>query len=339
MSSEASAPTSSPSITHIGRFEWDGPVSDPIFDGLTIHAVVATPNHLIVLGRGPERQQVVGLSSDGRSWTATVLPPDAEEPVAAAEADGMLVVVARDLDKASETGQIWVSTDGGAWAQRLSLRGTAEIFDVASTSAGFIVVGLTHTKRGYHGTLWRSQDGRAWVAEELPSEAALQVETLRDDRLIIAAPGPVTYAGRPRHWARAVLDRDRVPAALLPGPTATLLLTGSCVVGRCGNRDIWRATDGTDWRPIDLGDVIDRFVPVAATDDLFVGREFVGGDSGAPMEIVLWTSADGMAWNRDPGPFGPTVVPHLAWRDGILFAVAGRPEGPSGVWEGTPIEP
>ncbi len=170
---------------------------------------------------------------------------------------------------------VWMSSDGLAWERTWVGEAIADsaispgINAVAEGPAGLLIaVGET---RGPGGSLsagmWRSEDGRVWEQVLDPALASSNGKKLT---MLEAAYGP----------------------------------NGFVVVGSEGSADaaIWHSPDGWTWTRIDVTDQ-----PFAGTESLSSvtvteNGYLVSGDHGftntTSTHVRLWTSTDGLAWDR-----------------------------------------
>lgn len=331
-----SRPPTTPSPHPDGRFAWGDPLAGDTFATISATGLEAARGGLLVFGTGAAGPVVVS-SSDGQHWNEAPLGADAEEVVAAAAFEGTWIVVCRNLDKMAAVGQIWRSDDRQAWSMVLELR-DGELFDVEATADGFMVVGYPDRNAPrYQATVWHSGDGLTWEPEELAAEVAFEIERLSDGRAAIATKGRrlTVWLGDRGRWSPARVAGDGLVSSLVAGPGA-IVLAGSLFdeEGASGPARLWRSPDGASWERVDQT-VAERVHVETATGSEFVGWEYVEGDAAA-----LWTSEDGLDWAPEPrAPFRPGLVSGMAYRDGVVYALAPGPQGGTALWAGTVVSP
>jgi hypothetical protein len=269
----------------------------------------------------------VWTSIDGTEWTRS--GPD---PVVFGESGAMLDVIETQhgLLAAGTIGSdgpdgaylsapaVWLSQDGLTWERVLD----GEPTDVSTISPG--INALTEGPDGRvlavgeimatDGTLmagvWMSNDGRTW-------------EHVND-------PALVTRTGK--HLA--MFD-------VVHGPT------GFVAVGNEGNADaaIWHSIDGLTWTRVDttaqaFGGT-ESLSGVAATEDGFVVTGDHGFTTTMNSHVRLWTSPDGLIWNRvldlgDGNTMAVVATESVTVLSGGIFV---DDDAHSSVWTGPVFDP
>jgi hypothetical protein len=286
-----------------------------------VDVIAGGPGYVAV----PSQGGPVWTSLDGRTWTEGPADPDmlAAFPMAAAERDGLLVVVGRG-------GVVLVSRDAMEWEPIGLPGGQGVIHDVVATEAGFVAVGsVSLGSMEANGVVWTSVDGETWtrLADDPGFERSelFRVAASGDrvvatgyandlDSGLFATPMAWTSVGGGA-WHRATVVDPFLPAGPLPsaGPTD---LEGA-VMGPIVRTTAGWVSAGQAWSiedyPQDGGGV----------------RRAVASDLG------LWTSTDGTTWRRLPphprfelglsegSPFGPGSMVFADARV-IVFGVGER---------------
>jgi hypothetical protein len=304
-----------------GRAWTPSPVAGGVFDlpmAIRTVSVVAGEGDALLLaareyryGRPESVRLSAWLTVDGRSYDWERLEARGwPEPLDALLSDGRHLIVgveeelARDdafLSPVRGTPVAWLR-DGGAWSRIVmpSADDTATMVvpeAVTTFEGGFLAVGWEATRDASRGVAWRSVDGRRWKATALE--------------------GPLDGDGRPVRYpddrARAVtafegglvaVGNDELGAAVwVSGPFA------ASPAGPDPARD-WSSVElpeASAWTSVSNGPAVQgaRFDDVIEFDGgyLAVGTAAGGrGGSDAPWRIrpVVWHSADGRAWERQP---------------------------------------
>ena len=233
-------------------------------------------------------------------------------------------------------GVAWTSADGVTWSATASLGGDSSASAVTPVGSSAIVVG----RYGNDAAAWYQADG-AWGLALLPSRSgpfASEAFIVDGDcgRLVAAGPNgedlvPVTWTSADAlNWERVELPQADVSSSAF-GVAVTQEV--QVVVGAGTRSDgsigavAWRATDGNDWRALDLPGPGALAGDVAATADGFVAV----GWSSEPATPVLWRSRDGLAWERMDVPtdladagLALELTAVEAWGSGFVVAGLGR---------------
>jgi hypothetical protein len=229
------------------------------------------------------------------------VPPDRrQEMLAVAVLDDAFVAVGRDTDPSGAGGfdaAVWRSSDGVDW-QRIPLSGpgfsgpaSQAMTDVVATGTGLVAVG----RDGLDAAAWRSADAIAWEAVASDS---------------FAVPGAQEMIG-------ATVGE--------PG----ILAVGYDETGGANRRDaaVW-TFDGTRWQRVarealaaPAGQEM-RTVTRVGTSFLAAGLD----RSGDEQDAAVWTSPDGLAWerSREPGLGGEGeqgIETLIALADGRIIAL------------------
>ena len=209
-------------------------------------------------------------SVDGTQWVRSDLGQDAareSEAAAATRRLGVAVVVGTVITPLGDRdGRIWTSRDGTTWSVAAVAAGGAgdqRLTSVAGGPLGFVAAGSD----GSLPAVWSSPDGMSWTRRPGPFHASQQIQSVAIGGRGAVAVGTITTSG----------DVDGMA---------------------------WFSVDGSEWRTVPLGQAGftgagDQAVhAVTAAGGGFVA---VGDDaSGERTVAVSWTSADGIAWRRQP---------------------------------------
>jgi hypothetical protein len=223
----------------------------------------------------------VWTSADGSGWARADLDAGgahAAEASAGARRHGRAVVVGTVTAPAGDRdGRIWTSTDGVAWQpvqedpSVLGGPGDQEITSVEAGALGFVAAGLDRRGQQALPAVWTSADGLSWSR---------------------VSAGP----------ASPFLDGQVVLGVAVGAADAVAV--GTLRTGAETDAMAWFSPDGITWRTVPLGlagftgpaDQVAR--SVTATSDGFVA---VGDDARGDRRVaVVWTSTDGITWQRQP---------------------------------------
>ena len=272
----------------------------------------------------------VWTSSDGTSWDRSPADPDVF-----GERGAMLDVVATEhgiiaaggfytADGETELIQptVWLSSDGIEWER--VWQGEAYDFSTATLITGFqaltasadgqvVGVGTAVNDRGdFVGAIWTSTDGRSWERIDPNSE-------------VFASNGDSDVAIQDVAWG--------------PG--------GFVAVGSDGGTSvaIWHSPDGSTWNRADTVDQPFEYIGTLSSVDALGTGWVAAGPHGfsdpTGGTVTLWTSPDGLLWDRvlsiDPG-YAMSVV---ATDSGIAVAgaMAGVDNYHAAVWGGPGFDP
>lgn len=213
-------------------------------------------------------------STDGLHWTRTDLEAVGVRASVASDVaarQNRVVVVGAVIRPAGDRdAYVWTSNDGSAWTavpldSVVGGPGEQSMTSVAAGPAGFVAAGVERTRERSLPVVWWSPDGDAWSR----------------------VSGPF-------------LDEHAISDVAVG--TAGVVAVGTIQTG--GNVDgmVWFSPNGTTWRPVPLGAAgftgrgAQTVTAVTATRGGFVA---VGDDAEGERRVaVVWTSADGITWNR-----------------------------------------
>lgn len=237
--------------------------------------------------RDGRTRAVVWTSADGSRWSRADLDQgDARESVATAGARraGVAVVVGTVITRLGDRdGRIWMSRDGSVWSVTNlpgGGRGDQSVTSVAGGPLGFVAAGAD----GAVPAVWWSPDGFTWTRSVGAFEPADRIEAVAVGARGVVAVGTIT--------------------------------TGDDVDGA-----VWFSTDGISWRAVPLGAAgftgrTEQAVhAVTATSGGFVA---VGDDDAGERRVaVVWTSADGVTWQRQPASPDMAELPGSEDTEGV----------------------
>lgn len=302
-----------------------------------IYGVTDRGPGLVAVGMGCEDDAepcmpypTVWTSPDGIAWDRSPANPDVF-----GESGAMLDVVRTEHGLVAAGGfyttrddvelfqpSVWLSPDGIQWER--VWQGEAYDYTTASAITGFqalatsadgrvVGVGTAVNDEGeFVGAIWTSTDGRTWERIDQNSEAFAS-GTDSDVSILDVASGP----------------------------------GGFVAVGSDGGTDvaIWHSPDGLSWTRANTDNQPFEYIgTLSAVDALGTGwviagpHGFFGGTGGT---VTLWTSPDGLTWDRvhsiDPG-YAMSVV---ATDSGIAIAgaMAGVDDYYAAVWAGPSFDP
>lgn len=272
-------------------------------DGAALHGVAGTGGGLVAVGA--HDGAAAWTSTDGTTWQpARVRGGDATpqlRAVAIAPSSG-LALGGDDL----RSSRVWTSSDGTTWRRRAGATvADGRVNGLATDGERWIAVGDLIDREGggsRGGAIWTSRNGRSWrVADELKlGEGTVSDVAVGDGMVIVVGfdvDGGRVWTGDPADL-RPVRDRD-FAAAEVQGVAAAD--TGFVALGRAlGTMQpiAWTSSDGSDWERAELDDAV--FPPEDQINDLtwVDGRLVAVGAS--PDGGLVWTSADGRTWTRQP---------------------------------------
>ncbi len=219
--------------------------------------------------------------------------------------------------------EVWSSADGKAWTlvKPNTFRDTS--FDPDSDwegrhCAGYVVfkdkmwiVGGDCNQGHYQNDVWSSTDGRTWEH---------------------------VNKGRPLPWAPRVLHHTVVHDGaiwVMGGQTLPNFASGA---EERFYRDIWRSTDGVEWRQVQPEEPFWTARGMIGGSAVMNGRIWIlgGGTYDTPKTPVrtyyndVWSSADGVHWTRhtESAPWLPRSYHDVAVHDGRLWVMEGAyPKG------------
>ena len=256
----------------------------PTSSGFLVFGYTALPR--ATLSEPEDQQTAVWSGAPNEGWTSDPSPSfEGKGNQRATDAvvfrDGTVVLVGTDESNGDFDAAAWLSQNGSEWvsadddAGALNKQQDQKIRDAVRSGEQLYAVGFTEDGKDQDTALWQSHLGMRWTFEQGsgPSESGLQ------------------------QIASIVLSPDG------------FLLAGGSIEGD-GDRDaaIWK------WKPEapyihrvhlddDLGGLGDQqinSITIGGPGFVAVGEENIDGDINA----VVWTSTDGLAWDRVVDPSG-----------------------------------
>ncbi len=271
---------------------------------------------------------------------------------------------------------VWTSSDGVDWDRSPA---GADVFgelgvllDIVNTEHGLVAAGGSYFAEGetelIQPWVWLSPDGieweQVWEGEAYDYSAATGITCF--EALAEGADGRVVGVGTVndqgdlvgaiwtstdgRNWQR--VDRDSEAFAPTTDSDISMLDVaagpgGFVAVGSDGGTEvaIWHSPDGLSWARVDTaGQPFEYIGTLSAVDAIGTGWIAAGPDGFADMTggtVTLWTSPDGLNWDRvhsiDPG-YAASVV---ATESGIAVggAIFGTENSHAAVWAGPAFDP
>ncbi|HMN47057.1 MAG TPA: hypothetical protein PKE27_20940 [Povalibacter sp.] len=193
--------------------------------------------------------------------------------------------------------EVWSSADGVTWTQHAAPGFAARSAHKAVAFNGRLwVIGGVNASNSFND-VWSTADGTTWV-----QETAAAAFSPRYGHQVVAFNGALWLLG-----------------GATGGDSATAI----------GSDEIWTSTDGRAWTPVAAGAHFSARNEHAAT--VFGGRLYVvGGASrsgyfGVTYFNDVWSSADGVQWQRDltAAPFAPRKTHLLIPHAGKLHVIGG----------------
>jgi len=302
------------------------------------------------------------------SWFGGVLVNDV-----VAGGPGLIAVGAEFIGEGLARAAVWTSEDGSDWVRvphdDAMFRGSgADVMNAVTTGGpGFVAVGTQSAEDpfdandGGNAVAWTSPDGLAWtrIAGAREVFGGSGVQSLRD----VAPGGPGLVAvGSDGFDAAIWVSEDGTTWRRIDGPDfgrdlAAVTTLGDDIVV-VGQRDddtpaVWTSADGFDWRPVGLppSDEAGGFGPFSEwMTDVTTGRNGFIATGTTFRSAVIWTSRDGLTWQRIPqaGDLLQRGLDLVA-TDGSRFAAAGIAEegdysmqillsGDGATWEQVPVD-
>ncbi|MCE6999059.1 hypothetical protein LZG04_30280 [Saccharothrix sp. S26] len=278
---------------------------------------------LVVTGNPVDPQ--VRFSADGQRWTEARLNGITGFAYGGATAGhGAAGYVLGTSERAAA---VWRSEDGANW-QRIELPDAAldQYRSIAAGPRGVVVVGLGEGRRREGGVtvysdlqLWFAEDGRSFVPKvRVPADVSTGATprvTAVADGFLLDVDGSI--AGRTLlYFSPDGLDwqpiGDGMPATIekvvgRSGPVTAML--ARTARGDEASSEAWRRDEDGQWREgtLDPGKLPDAgvspnghqvFTGIRQWGSGFLGFGYSAGTEGTVG--VVWTSADGLAWDRMP---------------------------------------
>jgi hypothetical protein len=309
----------------------------------TMSGVAAGPAGLVAVGWIYQGLHGVAWhSTDGTRWALDYPFPENTLLTAVAADEHRYVAVGLDGSSA----MAWNSVDGVAWFAALPngafAAASIHLTAVTHWSGGFAAAGYEGTESGTaDAAFWVSRDGITWQrAPDAPGLHDGHAEAIAAGGPGLVAVGTSATASSPGPavvWTSADgLDWSRVPASpvfenarmrtIAAVPEIGLVAAGEDLAGDSGL--VWTSADGTSWTRApagaDLGGpdsqvridaVIGGGPGVVAVGSASVGQEAQYGNG------TVWTSVDGLAWQRGPSgvAFDAGEVTAVAqWAHGLV---------------------
>ncbi|HSR44727.1 MAG TPA: hypothetical protein VLT15_05775 [Acidimicrobiia bacterium] len=298
-------------------------------------------------GSGGDDDAAVWYSTDGRTWSRVahdeaVFGGSGDQYMMAVTAGGPgFVAVGEDIaEDGTGISAVWVSEDGITWSRvshdEASFGGQEQtnVFmkDVTAFGSGLVAVGMESTGSSIDAAAWISADGVTW--ERVPPDEAVfggpQYQIMW--AVVPAGPGLVAVGQGGDHFG----ERPGQPAA------------------------VWTSTDGRDWSRVpDQAALLSGYTSEGAhngdwarIDDVIVGGPGLVAagrvgrcqDFSCADDSAVWTSADGVTWERSTieeavGTSFDQIFGVSTFGDRLVATGAGRAAdaqlGPAVVWTST----
>ena len=292
-----------------------------VFGGANLNSITAYGDGLVVVGTEHSETDIdagVWWSDDGLNWVRaphdeTIFGGDGNQfMVSVASIAGGLVAVGESFNPSEGSdAAVWISADGTEWdrvAPQGSVFDDSIMIDVTAFGDLLVAVGVTFSDRDGDAGVWTSTDGTNWTR---------------------ITQDPTIFGG----------DGDQMMTSVASSH-GLLVAVGFDQVGR-GDAAVWTSTDALTWTRIPHDESVfgggeDGGAEMTSVE--IYGHGFVAGglqQSAGDMDAVVWTSPDGLAWERiitDPEIFGGRDAQKI-----IALAVGGKTVvavglvGPSGV--------
>jgi hypothetical protein len=311
---------------------------------------------------GEHSDALVWISEDGITWSVLAndeLPfggPGPQTMVSVTVGGPGLVAVGTDLNIEGlfSGAAVWTSEDGISWSKAIVDPKSALMHDVTAGGPGLVAVGsvLEEDSLGeaaWLGAIWTSVDGITWnrVPQDLGGLEWTGGVTAGGPGLV-AVGGTLEDEGNPSAvvWTSPDgLTWTRVPHDVTAGGQwMSDVVAGGPGLVAVGSDEpddnrrraaVWTSPDGFTWTRVphdpevfggEAGD--EQWMDAVASH----GSQLVAV-GGSEYGIVVWTSVDGITWNRSATP-GEGTMHSIAVTDDGLIAV-GEDGGAAAVWIAT----
>lgn len=305
-----------------------------------IGSVAAGGPGLVAVGMDayPYGEPALWVSVDGAAWTE--LPLDEE----VFGDGGPRSVIAAGPGLVAVGDGVWTSGDGISWSRVPDEEGVfqdAEILSVAVGGPGLVAVGVVGGGEFDHGAVWTSVDGTAWsrvphdddafggrspgvditmsqVAAGGPGLVAVGMDWSRSD-----ADAAAWTSEDGLTWARVPDDGEvfggsghqAINSVIAAGPGLIAVGTERAASQQAA---VWTSVDGLTWSRVDRDESgsLDggQMNSVVVADPGLVAVGWLGWVGGPDSEAVVWTSTDGVTWNRasdGDSAIGSGLMSHL----------------------------
>jgi hypothetical protein len=308
------------------------------------------------------RDAAVWTASDTANWSRiaheSLGGPGEQQMTAVTTFAGKLVAVGFEIVDGDRDGRAWVSEDGREWVKvtdpDLGGPGEQSVWAVTEAGPGLVAAGSTGSSQDVDAAFWVSADGLDWI--QVPSIASFQGRGIQSVATVEVHDDQI-YAGGADYTDAALWTS---PDGMSWSPVADPDFAGD------GEQKLWRlqttrhgliavGEDNRDaavwilddtWTKIEdpvfggdghqlIRDVVEWDDMLVAVGGAFTYEEiyFLGQGLGGNLDALVWTSRDGLVWNRVededvPSGIGDQVMQAVVvWDDRLLGAgydLAGR---------------
>ena len=274
--------------------------------------VAVDGSNLVAVGGHPSLGPAAWTSTDGLEWSSASISGGADHSLEAVTAGGPGFVAVGGW-------QVLTSVEGRAWtvATCPECRGDDAFggwqMDVAAGGPKLVMVGFATSTPDGGAAVWTSADGLAW--ERVPHDGMVFGGPWVNMHAVTeGGPGFVAVGGGP--LAQSDVEGEEPPWVAW----------------------VWTSADGTTWQRVPH-DGVAFSADTSMNDVISVGDTLVavGGEHDGSFDdehAAIWTSADGVVWNRAPhddAVFGYTAMNSVAVFGDGLVAV-----GDGSAWIATP---
>ena len=201
------------------------------------------------------------------------------------------------------TAAAWSSADATTW-KRLSADAQPRSFmtGVVPMPAGAVAVGYTLDGEGL---VWTATDATTWVSTAVPGATFNDVAMAAGKVLVLGRTNgaPTTWTGSDGDastWQATTVAAAGIPQFLAVSPAGIEVAEG-IVFDRDGTATltVWQSPDGVSWTPVVPAGLLTG--PTAASALEWTPAGFVMAVTEYPKGKAagsLWSSADGLAWQR-----------------------------------------
>jgi hypothetical protein len=216
-------------------------------------------------------------SSEGVSWSASMLPTNTARLVSITYGNGRYVA-------GSDSHTLWVSLDGEYWTNATPDPTNIQPQDVHVAYGNGVFVGVS----GYLADVFTSTNGLDWSVQQLQTNLDAVYFTdvaYGNGRFVAVAQNGIACSSDGINWSLTSPDIGLSRVTFGNGVFVAIGYSFSLV-----------SADGTNWIRSDAFSFVQYANDVAYGDGLFIAVGGVGNSQGLPYESPIWISTDGLGW-------------------------------------------
>ncbi len=262
--------------------------------GLAATGMLATGFFVVALNRVSQPNPGSASTSPPINWHSTHVPAQLGLGPFLAASGGRLYMVGIGKETSSRNVQVWSSADGAQWEQ-VSNPGFEPDFvpraTIAYEGGGLVVVGELTPSEAVVPQIWLSADGKTFAKAQIPLPGAGSATGSGSGEIVAVA----TAAGQ----LVAFGDHDIVDVTKSP---------------EVRGLDSWHSADGSTWTHSELAGS-DGYSAISMTA-WSGGFAALATQPGVDAGYGVWTSPDGIAWDRagSIAAFGAVAIVALPHR-------------------------